>query len=547
MKKFIVLLLSFLMIVATASCGGNASPCAHNEYSNGKCTQCGKVCEHVYADGECTVCKKNCEHTAYVNGKCNECGKVCAHTSYEDGKCKVCKMDCVHSFKEGTCEVCGAEDPYFIPADGGESLYGELIDEFTRIIFYKYNNGTLPTRENESGYVDALYEVGEYFEPSRDMGYALKDVNGDGWKELLLMESDNRLDALFTLVDKQIVTVEVFQNGMGYLYKDGLFFYNKKRWDSNNVQIYIENHWKRLEGGKFVGQEFVKCDEDEDSTTEGDKYYAQETGKERQEITKDEYQVYSDLNYELVSWATRHTRDSELRFNSVLFPTQTDASLPFAKFGTYEEIIETFAYMTNTVAKSTSYFKRIEWSRGSYGNKMKFANETDYFTYDKIIASITRIKAPTSTTEYGYSLKDIDGDNSEELILLSDNFVILAIFTKVNEKAVLLDTYNEWNEAWIGSDGLIHVEKSVFPGYSKDRTYCVYTVENGALKSTLTLEFSYGGADKNSKWYTVENGNRREVEKAVWETAFVNWELDKGSEKSYDYTKEKSGLIFVNV
>lgn len=598
MKKILVFLACIAMIFSIVACKGE---CEHT-YQNGKCTKCEAVCEHrAYQDGicetckivcghdyedgvckickieckhayvgstciictaackhiefnegECTACGYDCVHAAYENGKCTVCSSPCDHPEYDsEGKCVVCKKDCEHNYNEGICDDCGKEDPTFIPKDGGASLYENVVRDFNRIILYKYNYEVLPPRtENEPDYFDVLFEVGAYYLPTLNIGYAFKDINGDGWVELLLMERECRLNALFTIVDKKVVPVEVFQNGMGYMRPDGLIFHNAKKWDSQNRQIHVENHIKYLVGAELVGYEYVKYDEDGDYDTEGELYYVKETGKEKQFITKEEYTTYAEINAELWGWATRHTRISGLKFTPSLPFYDTGINLFTADFSTYDKIIETFTKMYTNVGKLTTYFKKTDWIKGTYDDEMNFTTDEDYYLYNRLISAITRIKAPNSITTYGYALKDFDKDGTNELVLLSSDYVVLAIFTEVNGKAVLLDTFDDWHTAWIDEDGFIHVKNNIFPGFAENREFVIYKVEGGKLVSTLHIGYGYESGKKDAvqnQWYKIENGERTDISKEAFNSFYAEWELDFGTSESYEYTKENAGLTYVDI
>ena len=42
---------------------------------------------------------------------CSVCGEPCEHTHWKDGKCKECGFVCEHEFKNGKCTICGEKDP----------------------------------------------------------------------------------------------------------------------------------------------------------------------------------------------------------------------------------------------------------------------------------------------------------------------------------------------------------------------------------------------------------------------------------------------------
>ena len=65
----------------------------------------------------------------FADGVCTLRGE--ADPSYE--------KECTHTYKNGVCKACGKDDPDYIPADGGRSLYKDIVDDYVYIITYKNN------------------------------------------------------------------------------------------------------------------------------------------------------------------------------------------------------------------------------------------------------------------------------------------------------------------------------------------------------------------------------------------------------------------------
>ena len=269
-KRLVAFILALIAVFVLVSCGkcehdykdgictlcgeedhDYVKPCNHT-YSLGVCTSCGSFCKHSFANGACTICGFVCTHS-YANGACITCGISCTH-NYVDSVCTICGIDCAHIYNEGICENCGAEDPDYIPADGGESLYNEIVEKYKYLVLYKYMNEELPQKgDNAPFYIDALYEVVGQFDSTKNLGYAFKDIDGDGYVELFLTENSNRIYAMFTILDKSPNLVSTFQQGMGYLGHSGTVFFNSKKFDLEGGQIYLGNHITRLVKGELVG------------------------------------------------------------------------------------------------------------------------------------------------------------------------------------------------------------------------------------------------------------------------------------------------------
>ncbi len=539
-----LLLVAVMAVTALVACG----KCTH-VYEGGVCTECGEAdpdykapCTHTYENGACSKCGEACEHI-YEDGACEICGEACAH-SYDDGECLKCGETCTHAvYEDGVCTECGEGEPEPMkPEDGGASMYESMISDFEDLILYKYTYQELPPRgDGEPFYTDALYKVAAQYDPSMDMGYALKDINGDGYVELVLMGRDARLYAMFTIVEDAPVLVHVFQQGMGYTTPDGTVFYNEKDGSTSTVKYHI----KKLVDGELVGTEYGRLDVDGNFDTDDETYYSIVDGIER-ELSHDEYKQYGDFYAGYWDYPTRLTRLTGYRFYSAL-PAKIEEK-PTADFSTYESVIDTFGLMYSEVAlKLGTKYEKSKWTSGAYDTGMNFTSDEDYYIYNRLIGACVLVQS-SSSASFGYALRDLNGDSVDELILLESKYYVLAIFTEVDGKAVLLDSYTEFRSAWIDAEGLIHVKQRV-PGYNKkDSLYYVYEVENGALKEKLVIGCAYESSKANaavSSLYKLIDGEAVELEESEWDELYAEYALDLGDAAFYEYTRDNAALTFV--
>lgn len=576
MKKIriIALLLCALMaLTALSSCG----ECEHN-YENGVCTACGATdpnynepCTHTFgSDGKCIYCgemdpnyNEPCNNHSFVNGICTSCGYSCTHTfaegacticgaedpdyvapcthSFENGECTKCGEACIHSFTDGICTVCNLEDPDWIPEDAGASMYKQIINDFKTLILYKYVNEELPPRsDDEEYYTDALYEVATEYDPTVDMGYAIKDINSDGFAELVLMGRDSRVYAMFTIVDRMPVVVAVFQKGMGYVTADGVVFHNVKGFDSSGGQISLGYHIKRLVGGELVGFEYGWVDADGSSSTDDSLYYQITEGGEKTDISYDDYKIIRDNHDYFWSYSTRLTRLVGFKFHSALI--DTDDATVTADFSTYDAIINTFGLMHSVVAGGK--YVRTDWTGGDYDTGMIFGSDEDYYIYNRLIGACVLVQNNSKAT-FGYALKDLNGDGIDELILLESKYYVLAVFTELDGQAILLDSFTDCRSAFIDAEGKIHVKQRIIPGHKKDAEYFVYEVGAGELVCTMAIGIKHTSNGTASEWYQISNGEKVSIEQSEYDTLYSEYLGDVGSDSYYEYTEANSGLEFV--
>ena len=145
----------------------------------------------------------------------------------------------------------------------------------------------------------------------------------------------------------------------------------------------------------------------------------------------------------------------------------------------------------------------------------------------------------------GYTFKDLNGDGNPELIMLLQDYSVLAIYTISDGQPKLLDAY--WPKRCCGIDGsgLIYVHTSVNGSLSFHSTYQVST--DG---SELVLLDEFGtDSDYNSSeiyYYQVVDGERRIINKAEYDDLLKVFPTYCGDDNGWplDITKD-SGIGFI--
>jgi len=499
-------------------------PCAPHEYEDGVCSVCGVVCEHNYKESVCTVCGVVCTHS-YEDGVCKDCGLVCEEHTYENGVCTNCGAECAHVYEKGTCTVCGAEDLTYVPADGDASKYQKILAKYKELALYYETNGKLPSKAtNAESYVDTLYAVFEGYDTSTELGYAIRDINGDGYVELFLLGKDFKVYALFTLVKRAPVAVSAFtrENNCSFT-EDGTVFFYEKAYDANSEQIGVAYKVTKLIGAELVGFEYGWADADGDGSNSDDRTYYEKENGVKKTITNDEYKVYTNHVYEYyLSYSSRLAKYT----NTIIHPIigATSGATATADFSSYEAIKTTLSLMHSDVASRK--MDRTKWLSGEYDDGMIFKTDADFVTYNRLFAAIVTLQGSSSSSDYGYAEKDLNGDGVKELILMdqygsgtSKRQDVFAIFTLVNGKPVLLDVYNDLRYASIDSNGYIYVAERVLLSHKKDMVFTVYEVKNGTLSpvSSYGYHCDYATSSTQIAWYKVVGGVKTAVEKTEFD------------------------------
>ena len=98
--------------------------------------------------------------------------------------------------------------------------------------------------------------------------------------------------------------------------------------------------------------------------------------------------------------------------------------------------------------------------------------------------------SPIYRLAFGYAIKDINGDGVDELVLLKEDYTILAIFTCVDGKPIMVGGYDYYKftttrpyltNCWIYGDGTIYT--SDLSGFDRFRVYRI--AEDGKSLETV--------------------------------------------------------------
>ena len=149
----------------------------------------------------------------------------------------------------------------------------------------------------------------------------------------------------------------------------------------------------------------------------------------------------------------------------------------------------------------------------------------------------------------GYSVKDLNGDGVDELILLNSEYYIMAIFSYADGKPVLLGNYWSRNSCWIDGDGLLHNNGSGGADYS---TNAVYKIANGGKSLELIAEFGTNGHEwindlAYTKYYKVVDGEEVSITESECTALAEQYGKYFGSVSGAEATKQYSGLTFTSL
>ena len=148
-----------------------------------------------------------------------------------------------------------------------------------------------------------------------------------------------------------------------------------------------------------------------------------------------------------------------------------------------------------------------------YHSVLGVVDEQHVEWFDKLFGSILSFSVPNVQGQIysiGFAVKDINLDGVFELIILNSNYDLIALFTTVDSKPVLLDNYYSNNEGCIDHNGFIYTRGTNRIDYS---TFSVKKISDDGASLDLIAEFGvdcdcwkYGlGAEK---YYKIVDGEK---------------------------------------
>lgn len=425
-------------------------------------------------------------------------------------------------------------------AQNSNGKYDEIINQYQALLIAKENGEELLasaklSKETEAALLDA---VDRCEEPSA-MGYATKDINGDGVNELVLLDKASKLYALFTVKGRNPVLLLNMARSGGAILPDGTVFASTYVKDeSQRIHIQI----KKIVSGTLEGLEFGWELSGEDAT-----YYKAEDGV-RTEIDRDEYFRLEESIQHFALFAQQSTKETGFRFVPALSDPSA-ASAPVADFSSYEAILTAYKRI---VIEGFFQYTRQKWSDGEFDDLFFFPDNESYEIFHTIFYGGARARPTTEKwgtkfaydgqNAYGYAKKDLNRDGIEELILLNDNYAIFAIFTMKDGKVIpCKDVYG----AWIDENGRIYQEIATGGLVGRDGEAFVYEIGDDGLQQIMGVGYRVNIYLKKDEWYKIKDGTKTDISNEEGEALYAQFETMSDAYSPSEYTRTFSGLQFI--
>jgi hypothetical protein len=352
----------------------------------------------------------------------------------------------------------------------------------------------------------------------------------------VLLSRSNKLYAIFSLNDGLPVLVFNAVNMSCSLSPDGSL-YARSKYDPTGSTVHV----KKIVNGTAVGTEYGIDVIDEKTAI----CYKIENGI-RTEITLDEWYRISDS----VATATRKplytTKTVGFRFVPAIENGIANDS-PIPDFSSYEGILSAYRRIVESFCEYTS----DSWSEGKFDSLFTITDNQTYDIFHNIFSQAEAVRpkdtyfgtkyAEDGNNSYGYAKKDLNSDGIEELILLSDNYDIFAIFTQNNGKAQYVEGSGE---VWIDENA--NLRKTVFTGglVDRDREHYLYEFDGTGLKQKVSVGYSVSFSLTKENWYKTDGKTKTEISDAEGEALCKIYDILPTGVTEEEYTKSYSGIEF---
>ena len=440
------------------------------------------------------------------------------------------------------------EEPTDLPTDAQtdapttEELdgYDAIIKRYAELLKTKKESGELPPLDDGADEIEKeIYSVVEWASDADRMGYAIKDLDGNGVDELALLRDDCTLASLFTMDGETPISLE--QNGISIIaiHRDGYVNGRYKNEERGENGVFF----KKINGTSLEGFEMVHV-------TDGEKHsYYKSANGESVEIGSDEWNMICEMMHTIMSYADRikaTTKSAGLRFIYALEGNRADPDAQALDFSSYDAVLESYEKIIGLILA----FEQKKWVEGEYDALFEFESDEDYYIFQDLLLTIARNKPDSykegSENSFGYAKKDLDGNGVEELILMRDSYSLIAIFTEKDGKAVLVSAFAGDCETWLDENGAIH-DRYATEGISEyDAQYSIRVLEGDRLYDELVFGVEFDPMRLENLIYKLEGGKKNEITTENYFGLIDQYETREDLlEVELEYSKRVSGLEFI--
>ena len=379
--------------------------------------------------------------------------------------------------------------------------YDDIISEYTALLSAKKNGEELPALNTDDmddqdraiaevlrGIVNNCKNV----EAVERLGYGYKDFDGNGTKELVLLNKYTSIQAIFTISNERPILLESnYKAGNSFVFATKSRFFMVRSTVNDNIEE-TTFYTCRVSGDKMaydaIYGKVYDCDKKE--TLE----IFEITDGNRTPINED---TFNEL-YREYKKATLpdYTTTVKLLAPRIFFPLKDDVTnenLPVADFSSYAAIRETY----NKISTCLDKFESQKWHSGEYDNLFTFPNEHSFEYYTRLLYA-----AYHGNYIEGYDEIDLNGDGQDELVLMNEDYSIKAIFTQKNGVPVMVECLSG-GVGWLDDQGFIHIDR-------EDYYELEYSVYEFTKSGDYSLVYSILLAENGNR-YLTKNGKTEQI------------------------------------
>ena len=386
---------------------------------------------------------------------------------------------------------------------------GDTVDDLIANFNTKYGTGFLDEAEKQcfadiatSGYILYPGKYGDLrVENNSACGYAKKDLNGDGIEELVLLNLDYTIVAIFSMKDGRPTLLQRFwKRHSGWIDENGYIHVGGSNGaDSGSIGIYrIATGGGSLELLYEYGRDGHEWVDDVAVT----KYYKIENG-DKTYITEEEYDtIEKQYNHYLGDRDFKEVtkKDSGLQFRTLFGETFT--------FSTYGNIVNAMQFMTGMY----NNYKLGLSTREEFEYRYDLTTEYNREMYEKLDSLVSTRYPPAlgvsfqAENAFAYAIKDLNGDGVEELVIIEGERIdCCAVLTEKDGKIVFDDSYSFDPPKGERSHRLYYWKNTVGLGliplyYRSD----YFSLEALALESRYCIEEVLGGGVYADVWLPID-------------------------------------------
>lgn len=394
-----------------------------------------------------------------------------------------------------------------------QELYADIISQYTALLIAKQRGETLvaPNTQgmdaDQAAILQTVFHIVDNCDDVRfaaKYGYGYKDCDDNGIPELILFPEFGRaVMALFTVSGGKAVLLAAnlndptnvyFSNKNIYFSKNDCFLMKQEEEDGNIATATYS--YVRVVGDKLAYETV----------------YGQVYDYEKKEILENfqmvngerviiDREAFMELDLEYTQTSEGSNVDI-LKFQAPriylpLVDQGIDKTRPVVDFSNYSAIIETVKAISEDDIFDA--FDADRWRNGKYDHLYACPTETDFDYYNRFLYIIYR----GSYAPLGYDEIDLNGDGKDELVFLTEDYTIEAIFTQQNGVPVMLESLVVGETAWLDENGYIHIDRNDF----YELEYSVYKV---AENSGFELVYDIFVSERGGRFLT-KDGKKEQI------------------------------------